>query len=142
MSVEKNEKIKVSIQTFGCQMNVYDSEVASGILEHAGFEIVNGNGATSEAIDAPLPVDIYLMNTCSVREHAEDKVYSRLGKLSKIKKSKPEMIIGLMGCMVEEHKEKLFKRFPHLDLMVGTRNIKELPALIEEVKKTRRGFRS
>jgi len=78
------------------------------------------------------------MNTCSVREHAEDKVYSRLGMLSKIKRRKPEMIIGLMGCMVEEHREKLFKRFPQLDLMVGTRNIKELPVLIEEVKQNRR----
>ncbi|MBI1978331.1 MAG: radical SAM protein, partial [Candidatus Omnitrophica bacterium] len=142
------KKSVVCIATFGCQMNAYDSEVAAGLLAHEGFEIVNGNGArhltpnasstTSEALDAPLPVDVYLMNTCSVREHAEQKVYSRLGALSKIKKTKPEMIIGLMGCMVEEHKEKLFKRFPALDLMVGTRNIKELPALIEEVKQNRK----
>ncbi|MBI3999725.1 MAG: radical SAM protein, partial [Candidatus Omnitrophica bacterium] len=119
-------------------MNEYDTQVASGLLEQAGFKVVDGNGTTSEAIDAPLPVDIYLMNTCSVREHAEDRVYGRLGALGKIKKSNPNLMIGLMGCMVEEHKEKLFKRFPQLDLMVGTRNIKELPALIEEVRQSRK----
>ncbi len=121
-------KIKVSIQTFGCQMNEYDTQVASGLLEHEGYQMASDESTA----------DVFIMNTCSVREHAEDKVYGRLGKLSKIKKTKPEMIIGLMGCMVEEHKEKLFKRFPALDLMVGTRNIKELPALIEEVKQNRR----
>ena len=77
------------------------------------------------------------MNTCSVREHAEDRVYGRLGMLGKAKKENPNLIIGLMGCMVEEHREKLFRRFPQLDLMVGTRNIKELPSLIEEVRRTR-----
>ncbi len=130
-------------------MNVYDSEVASGLLEQAGFEIVQDchserseesmsrdPSATNQPQDDK--ADVYLMNTCSVREHAEDKVYSRLGMLSKIKKTRPEMIIGLMGCMVEEHREKIFKRFPQLDLMVGTRNIKELPVLIEEVKQNRR----
>ena len=141
-------KKKVFVETFGCQMNVYDSEVASGLLEQAGFELVgngeaphltpNASSTAREAIGAPLRADIFLMNTCSVREHAEQKVYSRLGALGKIKKTNPNMIIGLMGCMVEEHKEKLFKRFPALDLMVGTRNIKELPALIEEVRRTRR----
>ena len=81
--------------------------------------------------------DIVLINTCSVREHAEDRVYSRLGVLGKIKKNNPELVVGLMGCMVEEHREKLFKRFPQLDLMIGTRNIRELPALIDEVTQTR-----
>ncbi|MBI4372468.1 MAG: tRNA (N6-isopentenyl adenosine(37)-C2)-methylthiotransferase MiaB [Candidatus Omnitrophica bacterium] len=121
-------KMKISLQTFGCQMNEYDTQVASGLLEHDGYQMASDESTA----------DVFIMNTCSVREHAEDKVYSRLGKLSKIKKTKPEMIIGLMGCMVEEHKEKLFKRFPELDLMVGTRNMKELPALIEEVKQNRK----
>ncbi|MBI4394915.1 MAG: tRNA (N6-isopentenyl adenosine(37)-C2)-methylthiotransferase MiaB [Candidatus Omnitrophica bacterium] len=126
--IKKVSSHKISIETFGCQMNEYDSQVARGFLEAAGFEVIGeGNGS-----------DVYLMNTCSVREHAEDKVYSRLGKLSKIKKTKPEIIVGLMGCMVEEHKEKLFRRFPDLDFMVGTRNIKELPSLIEEVLRTRK----
>ena len=108
-------------------MNEYDGEVAAGLLGHRGFRITEEEGEA----------DVVLMNTCSVREHAEDRVYSRLGALGKIKKTNPDLIVGLMGCMVEEHRENLFKRFPQLDLMVGTRNIKDLPELIEEVRRTR-----
>jgi len=121
------KKLKVSIRSFGCQMNEYDGEVAAGLLSHRGFRITEEEGEA----------DVVLMNTCSVREHAEDRVYSRLGALGKIKKTNPDLIVGLMGCMVEEHRENLFKRFPQLDLMVGTRNIKNLPDLIEEVRRTR-----
>ena len=123
-----DKKLKVSIRTFGCQMNEYDTQVASGLLKHEGFQLTEDE---SQA-------DVYLMNTCSVREHAEDRVFSRLGMLGKAKKRNPDLIVGLMGCMVEEHREKLFKRFPQLDLMVGTRNITELPALIEEVARNRK----
>ena len=146
------EEMKVLLKTFGCQMNEYDSEVAMGLLEAAGFEVVAGDSHPeqsegSKSIDPSAKnqpqddigkVDVVLMNTCSVREHAEDRVFGRLGRLGKIKKENPNLILGLMGCMVEEHREKLFKRFPQLDLMVGTRNIKELPALIEEVRHTRK----
>jgi tRNA-2-methylthio-N6-dimethylallyladenosine synthase len=161
MSNNDKQKLTVDIKTYGCQMNVYDSEAAEGILKHAGYEIVRegapdtpdvtpvkagiqnsgspiktfgGNKKEKSSVNA----DVILMNTCSVREHAEDRVYGRLGMLGKAKKKNPDLIVGLMGCMVEEHKEKLFKRFPQLDLMVGTRNIKDLPDLIEEVRKTRR----
>ena len=123
-----DKKLKVSIHTFGCQMNEYDSQVATGLLKDQGFVIAQDEKE----------VDVILMNTCSVREHAEDRVYSRLGMFGKVKKTNPNLIVGLMGCMVEEHREKLFQRFPELDLMVGTRNIKELPALIDEVARTRR----
>src|SRR3989338_3307223 len=109
-------------------MNEYDTQVASGLLEHSGFQLAADEKSA----------DVVLMNTCSVREHAEERVYGRLGLLGKAKRTNPDLIIGLMGCMVEEHREKLFKRFPQLDLMVGTRNIKELPSLIEEVRKSRR----
>ncbi len=120
--------MKVLLKTFGCQMNEYDSQVALGLLEHQGFQVVNDEKQA----------DLVLMNTCSVREHAEDRVYGRLGMLGKAKKTNPNLIIGLMGCMVEEHREKLFKRFPQLDLMIGTRNIKELPELVGEVTRTRK----
>lgn len=125
-------------------MNMYDTEVAEGLLGGQGYQIVSEglDPLQGEAPADPHSVsngaDVVLMNTCSVREHAEDRVYGRLGKLKKEKQQNPDMIIGLMGCMVEEHREKLFKKFPHLDLMVGTRNIKELPALIEEVRQNRR----
>jgi len=130
----------VSITTFGCQMNAYDTEVASGMLQQKGYKIFTFDDS-AEVSDwrepAQLP-DVVLMNTCSVREHAEDRVFGRLGMLGKAKIKRPELIIGLMGCMVEEHKAKLFKRFPQLDLMVGTRNIKDLPGLIEKVEQDRR----
>jgi tRNA-2-methylthio-N6-dimethylallyladenosine synthase len=147
--------MKILLKTFGCQMNAYDSQVAAGILEQAGFEVILDNddtdmwkkrvpnlspsapGTGHEVSDGPLRPDIVLMNTCSVREHAEERVWGRLGMLGVEKKERPELIIGLMGCMVEEHREKLFKRFPYLDLMVGTRHIKELPEMIHKVVETR-----
>lgn len=129
---------KVLLKTFGCQMNVYDSQVAAGLLEHEGFEVLQD----SEVEPDPTGylsggADIVIMNTCSVRDHAEQRVWGRLGRLGKEKKERPELIIGLMGCMVEEHREKLFKRFPYLDLIVGTRNISELPGLIRKIQITR-----
>ena len=133
------KKLVVCIKTFGCQMNFYDTEVAGGLMAGSGYEVISEewkrgpNGRKSEPA-----ADVVLMNTCSVREHAEERVYGRLGMLGKAKKKNPDLVIGLMGCMVEEHKEKLFQRFPQLDLMVGTRNLSELPALVEEVRKTRR----
>ncbi len=148
--------ISVSILTFGCAMNFYDTEVAEGILEKAGYRIVTqvplpkvrGLQSLSDCQKRDEPgtfgrgtgavkADVVLMNTCSVREHAEERVFGRLGMLGKLKKQNPNLIIGLMGCMVEEHRERLFKRFPQIDLMVGTRNIKELPALLEEVRRRR-----
>lgn len=122
-------------------MNVYDSQVAAGLLEKAGFEVIqettDHGSQTTEKKRGSWTVDrgpdIVLMNTCSVRDHAEQRVWGRLGMLGQEKKRNPDLIIGLMGCMVEEHRESLFKRFPQLDLMIGTRNIKELPALIRRV---------
>lgn len=147
-------------------MNTYDSQVAAGILEEAGFEVFLDNGDTdvwkkkaphvssdpkgagSAEIRLPgrvcgvpeesLRPDIILMNTCSVRDHAEERVWGRLGMLGVEKKERPGLIIGLMGCMVEEHREKLFRRFPYLDLMVGTRHIRELPEMIQQVYETRK----
>lgn len=133
------KSMAVSIKTFGCQMNMYDSEVAGGLLQHQGYKILQEDFTKDRQDDTGVPTaDIVLMNTCSVREHAEERVYGRMGMLGKAKEKNPDLIIGLMGCMVEEHKDKLFKRFPQLDLMVGTRNVADLPRLIEEVKRTRR----
>ncbi len=120
-------------------MNLYDTEVAEGLLEHRGFEIVNdAMDSGPYAVDVKVNADVFLMNTCSVREHAEERVFGRMGMLGVAKRTNPDLIVGMMGCMVEEHREKLFRRFPQLDLMVGTRNIKELPGLIEEVRQNRR----
>ncbi len=119
-------------------MNVYDTEVGQGLLASRGYEIVHPDVLPGAPQNTAEPeVDVVLMNTCSVREHAEERVYGRLGILAQAKKQNPELIVGLMGCMVEEHRESLFKRFPHLDLMVGTRNVRDLPDLLDEVRRTR-----
>ncbi|MBU9888807.1 MAG: tRNA (N6-isopentenyl adenosine(37)-C2)-methylthiotransferase MiaB [Candidatus Omnitrophica bacterium] len=124
-------------------MNSYDSQLAAGLLEREGFEVVMEGEASEMCVTADgrpklsQGADIVLMNTCSVREHAEERVWGRLGMLGKEKEENPALIVGLMGCMVEEHRETLFKRFPRLDFMVGTRNIKELAWIIREVQKTR-----
>jgi tRNA-2-methylthio-N6-dimethylallyladenosine synthase len=124
-------------------MNTYDSQVAAGILGKEGFEVISEPDDPEDCLDAlgkprlSGGADIVLMNTCSVRDHAEERVWGRLGMLGKEKKENPDLVIGLMGCMVEEHREKLFKRFPYLDLMVGTRHIKELPEMIRQVYETR-----
>jgi tRNA-2-methylthio-N6-dimethylallyladenosine synthase len=143
MNTDPSKKLKVAIRTFGCQMNMYDTEVAEGLLQQGGFEIMPLDLLNSEEstdgrrLPPEFSADVVLMNTCSVREHAEDRVFGRLGMLGKEKRRNPNLIVGLMGCMVEEHREKLFRRFPQLDLMVGTRNINELPSLIEDVIKNR-----
>ena len=120
-------------------MNVYDSQVAAGLLEREGFEVLQDSAEAEPDPAGCLSggADIVIMNTCSVRDHAEQRVWGRLGRLGKEKKERPELIVALMGCMVEEHREKLFKRFPYLDLILGTRNISELPALVRRIQATR-----
>src|SRR3989339_1477634 len=96
------KKLKVSIKTLGCQMNVYDSEVAQGLLANQGFEIVHELDFPEnpkESAQAYRGIDVVIMNTCSVREHAEDRVLSRLGTLGKAKEENPNLVIALMGCM-------------------------------------------
>ena len=111
--------------TVGCQMNVLDSELAAAALTQAGYQpLKSAKGA-----------DIILFNTCSVREHAEEKIYSALGRLKHWKESRPEGIIGVMGCMAQKDREIVFKRAPHVDLVIGPGQIDRLPDLIAEIHK-------
>ncbi|HAH19950.1 MAG TPA: tRNA (N6-isopentenyl adenosine(37)-C2)-methylthiotransferase MiaB [Candidatus Omnitrophica bacterium] len=116
----KNLPKKVYIRTFGCQMNLRDSEVIAGLLLEGGF------GVTEEEEKA----DAVLFVTCSVRQHAEDKVWSEIGRFSKMV---PKPVIGLVGCMAENYKDKAFKRMQGIDVVVGTNNIGEIPYLLKEV---------
>jgi tRNA-2-methylthio-N6-dimethylallyladenosine synthase len=111
------------LETFGCQMNVLDSQLVEGQLRARGLTRV------ADALDA----DVVLFNTCSVRQHAEDKVLSRLGQLKRAKQQRPEMIIGVIGCMAEREKEGLFAKVPHVDLLCGPGELNRLPALLDEV---------
>jgi len=110
--------VKISIKTFGCQMNVRDSEVVLGLLKNAGYIIT----------DDSKKADIVLFNTCSVRQHAEDRVWSEIGTFKDTDK-----IVGLIGCMAQEHKEKAFERMENIDLVVGPSDIEKIPAIIKKV---------
>ena len=114
---------KLYIETVGCQMNVLDSELVVASLRKRGYEL------TSSALDA----DAVLFNTCSVREHAEEKIYSALGRLKNAKLQNPQKIIGVIGCMAQNHKRTVFTRAPYLDLLVGPGQLHQVPDLIEKV---------
>lgn len=115
---------KYLIETYGCQMNVHDSERMAGLLEQAGYE------ATDDAGEA----DVVVINTCSVREHAEDKLYTRLGELRVLAAEYGhDPVVAIAGCVAQQEGEALLKRSPGVaDVIVGTQAIKQLPMLIEQ----------
>jgi tRNA-2-methylthio-N6-dimethylallyladenosine synthase len=112
------------IETFGCQMNVHDSERMAGLLEQAGYE------ATEDAADA----DVVVINTCSVREHAEDKLYTRLGELRQMAAEQGhDPIVAVAGCVAQQEGQAIFKRSAGVtDIVVGTQAIRRLPMLVEQ----------
>lgn len=116
------------LETFGCQMNVLDSQLVEGQLRDLGLRRV---AMTAQA-------DVILFNTCSVRQHAEDKVLSRLGRLKHLKRRRPAIVIGVIGCMAERQREELLASVPHLDLICGPGELHRLPALLTEVWTQRR----
>lgn len=114
---------RLYIETYGCQMNMLDSELVVGALRQRGYELV------SNAKQA----DTILFNTCSVRQHAEDKVYSALGRLKLAKVRHPEKIIGVIGCMAQKDQELVFKRAPYVDLVVGPGQLHQVPDLLDQI---------
>uniref|UniRef100_A0A7C4QSI5 tRNA-2-methylthio-N(6)-dimethylallyladenosine synthase n=1 Tax=Schlesneria paludicola TaxID=360056 RepID=A0A7C4QSI5_9PLAN len=119
---------KLFIETVGCQMNMLDSELVVAALRKSGYELTADIAAA----------DTILFNTCSVREHAEHKIYSALGRLKYRKQSQGDLVIGVMGCMAQKDQELIFQRAPHVDLVVGTGQLAEIPRLLEEARATRR----
>src|SRR5207302_7810287 len=119
---------KLYIETVGCQMNVLDSELVVGSLRRQGYTL------THEAADA----DVILFNTCSVRQHAEDKIYSALGRLRSHKQRHPNKILGVLGCMAQKDQELIRRRAPHVDIVCGTGQLARLPELIAEVERSGR----
>jgi len=115
---------KIYIRTFGCQMNVRDSEVMAGQLEKEGFKLV----------DKPALADIALVNTCSVRKHAEDRAYGQVWELKKIKDRNPSLLIGVSGCMSAREKENIFRRAPHVNMVVGPHSFYQLPRIIKSLR--------
>ena len=122
--LKDRESKTVFFETFGCQMNKLDAELSLGLLQEDGYRIV----------DKVEDADVVLFNTCSVRQHAEDKVYSHLGALKTLKKKHPDVIIGVLGCMAQKDGESIFKRMPLVDLVCGTRMFSRLPELLLTIR--------
>jgi tRNA-2-methylthio-N6-dimethylallyladenosine synthase len=118
------------IETWGCQMNQHDSEKMAGLLDGLGYE------ATGDDREA----DLILLNTCSIREKAESKVYDRLGRLRRLKAANPDLLIGVVGCVAQQTGEGIFRRAPFVDLVMGPRNLSRLPELIEEARREGRSI--
>ena len=118
---------KYLIETFGCQMNYHDSEQMSGLLESAGYE------RTAEDRDA----DVIVINTCSVRERSEDKLYTRLGELRALgRETGHEPVVAVAGCVAQQEGAALLKRSGLVDVIVGTRRVRMLPLLVEQAAET------
>ncbi len=123
-------KEKLFIKTFGCQMNEHDSERIAGLFLKQGFDLTQNE---KEA-------DVILLNTCSVRKKAEDKVLSLLGRLKKLKNRKRDLIIGVCGCMAQNWGEDLIKKVPYVDLVAGPGAITKLYNYVQDIKTYRRKF--
>lgn len=112
------------IITYGCQMNIRDSEAMAGLLAGMGYE----------PTDDPAGADVILVNTCTIREGADDKAYGRLGELRALKRVRPGLILGVAGCLVQKDREQVLARVPWLDLVFGVHNIHRLPELLSQAR--------
>jgi tRNA-2-methylthio-N6-dimethylallyladenosine synthase len=117
---------KLYIETVGCQMNVLDSELVVGKLRNEGYELT----------DDINQADTILYNTCSVRQHAEDKVYSALGRIRRLKERKPEVTIGVLGCMAQKDQGLILKRAPHVDVVIGPGQLGRVSELLGQSKRS------
>lgn len=115
------------LETFGCQMNVVDSEQIVALLQGIGYQPVG----------APDLADLVLLNTCSVRDKAERKVYGHLGRFKPIKDKRPQLIIGVGGCVAQQEGQRMLDTVSYLDLVFGTHNIHRLPEMVQQVEQTR-----
>ena len=109
------------LETYGCQMNVADSELIAGMLNKQGYAI-------SKSMDN---ADAIFVNTCAIRERAEQKVHSRLGLYSQIKQNRPEVIIGVLGCMAQHLKDEILESKPYVDIILGPDSYRKLPVLLD-----------
>lgn len=118
------KKKKVKMLTYGCQMNFSDAERMTGELARIGYE------ETEDMNEA----DLIMINTCAVRETAEDKVYGKIGEIKGLKRQNPNLILGITGCMAQKEGEKLIKRAPHIDFVLGTNKIQQVVATVQSLE--------
>jgi tRNA-2-methylthio-N6-dimethylallyladenosine synthase len=112
------------IETWGCQMNVHDAEKIAGAFRVHGYR----------PADAREEADVILLNTCSIREKAQEKVFDELGRLRELKEARPELVLGVCGCVAQQEGEAIFQRAPHVDVVVGTRATGSLPLLVNRLR--------
>jgi tRNA-2-methylthio-N6-dimethylallyladenosine synthase len=124
-------KGRFHIQTFGCQMNQHDAQKMANLLHHEGWA----------PADEPESADLVVIHTCSVREKAEHKLYTELGWLLERKRSEPDLVVGVGGCVAQQEGEALLRRFPALDFVFGPQNLVHLPELAREARSRARGLR-
>ena len=129
------------IITFGCQMNEHDSEVISGMLTQRGYmelpeNAVSGDAETGTAQADP---DIMIINTCSIRDNADQRFFGTLGQLKKIKARKPDFAVCVCGCMMQQEHvtDRIRRSYPWVDVIFGTHNIHEFPDMLEELYENR-----
>lgn len=115
---------KATVLTYGCAMNVNESAKVKNILEKAGYEIIDDINNS----------DVVLLNTCTIREGAANKVWGRLGELKNIKKKNKNLIIGVIGCLAQEEKEEIVKKVRHVDIVMGNQNIHKIPEIIKKIE--------
>jgi tRNA-2-methylthio-N6-dimethylallyladenosine synthase len=117
----------VFLQTYGCQMNERDSEEILGMLTAQGYAVVDREEAA----------DVILLNTCSVRAHAEERAFGKMGLMQRLKRERPGLILGILGCMAKAQREEVFRRLPQVDLVAGPAEIYDLPDLLAGVAERR-----
>jgi tRNA-2-methylthio-N6-dimethylallyladenosine synthase len=117
--------MKYSIETYGCQMNVYDSRQMEWLLQNAGHE------PASEVDEA----DLLLLNTCAIRESAEQRIWGQLGRYKQWKNRRKGRILALCGCMAQNHGEGIFKRVPYVDLVLGSGALASLPGFVDDLRR-------
>jgi len=117
------------VETYGCQMNISDGELMEGVLANGGYRIV----------DAPEDADVVLVNTCAIREHAEQRVLGRVSQLNGLKRERPDLVIGVTGCMAQRMGEGLLETAPYVDLVMGPDGYRKLPEALERLQSGAKG---
>ncbi len=122
----ESSTLKYYIETYGCQMNVRDSELMAGVLIENGYEPAS----------SPEEADLILFNTCCVRDHAEKRLMGNIGALKELKDEKPRTVIGVCGCMMQQKEvsDRFFRRFKHVDLVMGTNSVSNLPDYLTQIR--------
>src|SRR5690242_20653817 len=115
------------VETYGCQMNISDGELMQGLLAARGYEIVR----------TPEEADVVLVNTCAIREHAETRVLGRVSQLNGLKREKPDLVIGVTGCMAQRLGTTLLEQAPYVDLVMGPDGYRSLPESLDEISERR-----